>query len=49
MRESLQLRMEDEEQHIRDELSGDCLRVTEEESYMFVNNIDSFVALNESR
>jgi hypothetical protein len=45
MRESLQLRMEDEEQQIRDELSGDRLYITIQHSFMFVN-IDSFVALS---
>jgi hypothetical protein len=45
MRESLQLRMEGEEEQIRDELSGNCLYITEEHSFMFVN-IDSFLALS---
>jgi hypothetical protein len=37
--------MEDKEMRIRDELSGSCLRITEERSFMF-DDIDSFVALS---
>jgi hypothetical protein len=42
---SLYLKMEDDEQLIRNELSRDYLHITEEESYMF-DNIYSFLALS---